>query len=114
MSLDDDRREDATDRMLQYAATLEPKCPPTAVRKLNAEPPGPKITPRANPIPAGTDPLAPEANPPPVPTYQRAKESLKKSAAFAPLEALLKERIIYIDGAMGTEIQKYKLQVGGG
>lgn len=28
------RRDNATERMLEYAATLEPKCKPTAVRKI--------------------------------------------------------------------------------
>jgi hypothetical protein len=103
------RRADATERMLEYAATLDPKSKPTAVRKLNAEPEV-KITPRANPLPPGVDPLAPDANLPPVPTYKAWVDPIKKSAAFDELEALMKERIIFIDGAMGTQIQKYKLQ----
>ncbi|MGQ3058951.1 MAG: hypothetical protein ACT6T0_17500, partial [Nevskia sp.] len=31
--------------------------------------------------------------------------------AFAQLDKLFKERIAFIDGAMGTMIQRYKLQV---
>ncbi|GAB4815077.1 hypothetical protein N2152v2_002123 [Parachlorella kessleri] len=103
------RRADSTERMLEYAATLDPKSKPTAVRKLNAEPEV-KITPRLNPLPAGVDPLAPDADLPPVPAYKRWEDPVKKSAAFGELEALMKERIIFIDGAMGTQIQKYRLQ----
>lgn len=35
-------------------------------------------------------------------------DPLKKSAAFGQLQKLMEERIIYIDGAMGTSIQKHK------
>ena len=35
------RREDATERMLEYAATLDPKSRPTALRKLAGEPAAP-------------------------------------------------------------------------
>ena len=35
---------------------------------------------------------------------------MKKSDAFAELEALFKSRIVYIDGAMGTSIQRYNLE----
>jgi 5-methyltetrahydrofolate--homocysteine methyltransferase len=101
------RRDDATERILDYAATLEPKCKPTAVRKLNATP---AFTPKLNPIPVGVDPLAPEAELPPVPQYKAWSDPLAKSEAFDQLEALMQERIIFIDGAMGTMIQRYKLQ----
>ena len=47
---------------------------------------------------------------PPVPAYSAWQDPVAKSAAFAPLEALMQERIIYIDGAMGTMIQRYKLE----
>ena len=47
---------------------------------------------------------------PPVPKYKGWRDPIKKSPAFAPLEALMRERIIYIDGAMGTMIQRYKLE----
>jgi 5-methyltetrahydrofolate--homocysteine methyltransferase len=45
-----------------------------------------------------------------VPQYKLWADPLQLSAAFAPLEALMRERIIYIDGAMGTMIQRYKLE----
>jgi 5-methyltetrahydrofolate--homocysteine methyltransferase len=106
------RREDSTERMLEYAATLEPKCKPTAVRKLGeaAAGAGPKLSPKLNPIPAGFDPLAPPANLPPVPSYTLRADPLECSPAFAQLESLMKQRIIFIDGAMGTMIQRFKLQ----
>jgi hypothetical protein len=102
------RCENATERMLEYAATLEPKCKPTAVRKL-ADAAGPKITPRLNPIPAGFDPCAPPADLPPVPVYKRKQDPVKCTPAFDQLTQLMQERIIYIDGAMGTMIQRFKL-----
>ena len=36
--------------------------------------------------------------------------SLPQSAAFKPLDKLMRERIIFIDGAMGTQIQKFTLE----
>jgi len=41
---------------------------------------------------------------------QAWKDPLKKSDAFAELEALFQSRIVYIDGAMGTSIQRYNLE----
>jgi hypothetical protein len=104
------RCENSTERMLEYAATLDPKCKPTAVRKLHEQPAGPVLSPKLNPIPADADPLAPPADLPPVPVYKPWVDALEKTPAFAALEALMTERVIYIDGAMGTQIQKYKLQ----
>jgi 5-methyltetrahydrofolate--homocysteine methyltransferase len=104
------RREDSTERLLEYAGTLDPKSKPTAVRKLNEEPPAPVYTPKQNPIPADFDPLAPDADLPPVPTYKPWKDPLATSEAFGQLESLMKARIIFIDGAMGTMIQRYKLE----
>ncbi|KAG1657789.1 hypothetical protein FOA52_008179, partial [Chlamydomonas sp. UWO 241] len=104
------RCENATDRMLEYAATIEPKCHPTAVRKLNEEEEATvKITPRLNPIPEGHDPVAPDADLPPVPTYKAYVQPEKRSPVFEELDALFKERIAFIDGAMGTMVQRYKL-----
>jgi 5-methyltetrahydrofolate--homocysteine methyltransferase len=34
---------------------------------------------------------------------------VQRSAAFEPLTALMQQRIIFIDGAMGTMIQRFKL-----
>jgi 5-methyltetrahydrofolate--homocysteine methyltransferase len=104
------RRDDSTERMLEYAATLEPKCKPTAVRKIGEAAPGAlKLTPKVNPIAAGFNPLAPPTDLPPVPQYTPQPDPLQRSAAFDSLESLMKQRIIFIDGAMGTMIQRYKL-----
>ncbi|PNW81543.1 hypothetical protein CHLRE_06g250902v5 [Chlamydomonas reinhardtii] len=104
------RRQDSTERMLEYAATLDPKSKPTAVVRLGGASSGPKITPRLNPIPAGKDQLAPDAKPAPVPKYKAWKDGVKPTAAFVPLDKLMRERIIFIDGAMGTQIQKFTLE----
>jgi 5-methyltetrahydrofolate--homocysteine methyltransferase len=42
--------------------------------------------------------------------YKRWVDPLECSPAFAQLESLMKQRIIFIDGAMGTMIQRFKLQ----
>ena len=47
-----------------------------------------------------------------VPGYKVWTDPLQRSEAFPQLEGLMKQRIIYIDGAMGTMIQRYKLQEG--
>ena len=44
------------------------------------------------------------------PAYKPWRDPLATSEAFGQLEALMKERIIFIDGAMGTMIQRYKLE----
>ena len=84
------RRDDATERLLEYAATLDPKSKPTALVKLNAQPAGPVLPAKVNPIPAGVDPLAPDAELPPVPAYNAWADPLEKSEAFDQLEALMK------------------------
>ncbi len=56
------RCENATERMLEYAQTLDPKSKPLAVRKLVDESKAAKVTPRLNPIPAGIDTLAPDSD----------------------------------------------------
>ena len=65
------KREDATERILEYAATLDAKSPPTAVRRLGggSTPAASKIPLRLNPIPADCDPVA-VTELPPVPEYQ--------------------------------------------
>jgi len=55
------------ERLLEYAQTLDPKSPPTAVRKLVPEV---EYTPRLNPKPVGWDPLAVDEDLPPVPAYK--------------------------------------------
>eukprot|EP00210_Caulerpa_lentillifera_P006731 g6433.t1 len=53
------RSEDATEKILEYAATINPKSKPTAVEKLNSEKEL-KLTPKENPIDPNIDPLAPD------------------------------------------------------
>ena len=43
-----------------------------------------------------------------VPGYKAWVDPLQRSPVFGQLEALFQSRIAYIDGAMGTSIQKYK------
>ncbi len=45
----------------------------------------------------------------PVPSYKPWTDPLKRTDAFEQLDALFKERICFIDGAMGTMIQRHKL-----
>eukprot|EP00242_Pyramimonas_sp_CCMP2087_P001510 CAMPEP_0198228692 /NCGR_PEP_ID=MMETSP1445-20131203/113722_1 /TAXON_ID=36898 /ORGANISM="Pyramimonas sp., Strain CCMP2087" /LENGTH=1121 /DNA_ID=CAMNT_0043909109 /DNA_START=194 /DNA_END=3557 /DNA_ORIENTATION=- len=104
------RCSNATERMLEFAATLEPKCKPTAVKKIGAGPPPFTASPREDYKGADYDPLAVAANLPPVPVYQKYNPEVKQSAAFALLDKAMKERIVVIDGAMGTMVQRRKLE----
>ena len=61
----------------------------------------------AQPEAAAAAALAPTAVE--VPGYQCWVDALQKSEAFEHLEALMRERILFIDGAMGTMIQRYRL-----
>ena len=45
-----------------------------------------------------------------MPGYKPWVDPLAKSDAFAQLEALFQSRIAFIDGAMGTSIQRYNLE----
>ena len=45
-----------------------------------------------------------------VPGYKPWVDPLKKSDTFAELDALFQSRIAFIDGAMGTSIQRYNLE----
>ena len=64
------KREDSTERMLEFAATLDPKSAPTAVKYLNANTQAEStIPPRKNPIPADFNPVA-VTELPPVPSYK--------------------------------------------
>jgi 5-methyltetrahydrofolate--homocysteine methyltransferase len=104
------RRDDSTERLMEYAATLDPKSKPCALRRLNDKPPPVKLSPKLNPIPEGFNPIALPAELSPVPAFKAWVDPLKKSPVFAELEALMQSRILMIDGAMGTVIQRYKLQ----
>ena len=65
------RRPDSTERMLDFAAKLDPKSSPTAVKRVGESQDGPEvdIPPRLNPIPDGENPLA-VTELPPVPVYK--------------------------------------------
>lgn len=64
------KREDATERMLEFAATLDPKSAPTAVKYLNASTQAAaSIPPRVNPIAADFNPVA-VLDLPAVPSYK--------------------------------------------
>jgi hypothetical protein len=41
--------------------------------------------------------------------YKQWQDPVKRSSTFDQLTRLMQERIIYIDGAMGTMIQRFKL-----
>ena len=45
----------------------------------------------------------------PVPKYAKWVDPVKPTAAFDQIHQIMKERIMVIDGAMGTAVQKYKL-----
>ncbi|MGQ3227202.1 MAG: hypothetical protein ACT6UU_25080, partial [Hydrogenophaga sp.] len=98
---------------MSFATGLDPKSKPTALRRLqpSATDANATFSARQNPIAAGVDPLAPEPVLPPVPAYTAYQDALQQTPAFAQLDQLFKERIAFIDGAMGTMIQRYKLQV---
>jgi len=101
------RREDSTERMLEYAATLDPHSKPCTVRKLNA---GPVISARVGAKPADFDPCKADDLFGPVPAFKSWKDPVKESADFAAIEKAFKDRMLVIDGAMGTCIQGYKLE----
>lgn len=54
--------------------------------------------------------LEPDEDLPPVPIYKKYVDKIPRTDVFERLEKLFKERIAFIDGAMGTAIQAYKLE----
>jgi len=106
------RCSNATERMLEFAATLDPKSKPCKLRRKGGKPPPFQASPRQNYKGADYAPCAvpPASSLPPVPTYAAFKSTVKKSPAFDVLTKIMEERVVMIDGAMGTAIQKYKLQ----
>ena len=75
------RRADATERMLQYAATLDPKSRPTALKKLAEQDAGPQLPPRVNYTP-GEERIALPEPLPPVPEYAAWEDPIAKSPQF--------------------------------
>ena len=102
------RRPDATERMLEFAATLDPKSKPCKLRKLGEEPKF-EATPKQNY--SSENKIAPKkaSELPPVPEYAAYEDPLKKSPVFDVIEGIMRKRVMVIDGAMGTAVQKYKL-----
>ena len=102
------RRPDATERMLEFASTLDPKSKPCKLRKLGEEPKF-EATPKQNY--SSENKIAPKkaSELPPVPEYASYNDPLKKSPAFDVIEGIMRKRVMVIDGAMGTAVQKYKL-----
>ena len=106
------RRADATERMLDFAATLDPKSHPTKLkRKDGFGPAAPAFvaTPKQNVSTVNKIAPKPASELPPVPKYAKWVDPVKPTAAFDQIHKIMKERIMVIDGAMGTAVQKYKL-----
>ena len=106
------RRADATERMLDFAATLDPKSHPTQLkRKDGFGPAAPAFvaTPKQNVSTVNKIAPKPASELPPVPKYAKWVDPVKPTAAFDQINKIMKERIMVIDGAMGTAVQKYKL-----
>jgi 5-methyltetrahydrofolate--homocysteine methyltransferase len=106
------RSPDATEHMLNFAATLDPKSKPCALKRMDGsagEEPKFEASPRQN-VRTG-NPIAPKpaSSLPPVPTYAKWVNPVKETAAFGMINKIMKERIMVIDGAMGTAVQKFKL-----
>ena len=106
------RHPDATEKMLEFAATLDPKSKPCALkRKDGSGPAAPAFvaTPKQNVCTIDKIAPKPASELPPVPKYAKWVDPVKPTAAFDVINKIMKERIMVIDGAMGTAVQKYKL-----
>merc|ERR1719440_951991 len=106
------RHPDATEAMLNFAATLDPKSKPCALKyKDGSGPAAPAFvaTPKQNYTTENKIAPKPNANLPPVPKYAKWVDPVKPTAAFDVINKIMEERIMVIDGAMGTAVQKYKL-----
>jgi len=104
------RSPDATENMLNFAAIIDAKSKPCALRRKDGSPPAFKASPREN-VSTIANPIAPKpaSELQPVPTYAKWVDPIKPTAAFAQLNKIMSERIMVIDGAMGTAVQKYRL-----
>ena len=106
------RHPDATEKMLEFAATLDPKSKPCALkRKDGSGPAAPAFvaTPKQNVCTIDKIAPKPASELPPVPKYAKWVDPVKPTATFDVINKIMKERIMVIDGAMGTAVQKYKL-----
>ena len=107
------RHPDATEKMLEFAATLDPKSKPCALKRKDGSGPAPPpfvAIAQAERMPRLTR-LLPSLRRSllPVPKYAKWVDPVKPTAAFDVINKIMKERIMVIDGAMGTAVQKYKL-----
>jgi len=106
------RHPDATEAMLNFAAKLDPKSKPCALKyKDGSGPAAPAFvaTPKQNYTTENKIAPKPASELPPVPKYAKWVDPVKPSAAFDVINKIMEERIMVIDGAMGTAVQKYKL-----
>ena len=103
------RRPDGTERMLDFAARLDPKSKPCALRYKEGQEPTFVAQPKRDEI--DFDRIAPPAPDtlPPVPSYAAWVDPVRRTPAFETLTKMMEERVLVIDGAMGTSIQRYKL-----
>ena len=110
------RHPDATEAMLNFAATLDPKAKPCALKYKEGFGPAPAAAPAfvASPKQNYTteNKIAPKpaSSLPPVPKYAKWVDPVKPTAAFDVINKIMEERIMVIDGAMGTAVQQYKLK----
>jgi hypothetical protein len=63
-----------------------------------------------NPVPTDADPIGFNEPLPEIPKYEAWVDPINKSDAFEQLDKMFTERICFIDGAMGTSIQAYRLE----
>ena len=103
------RRPDATERMLDFAARVEPKSKPCALRYKDGAGPAFEAQPRRDVCTVDRIAAPAPETLPPVPTYARWEDPVVKSPAFEELAEIMTSRVLVIDGAMGTSIQRYKL-----
>ena len=106
------RHPDATEAMLNFAATLDPKSKPCALKRKDGSGPAPPpfvASPKENYSSVNKIAPKPASELPPVPKYAKWVDPVKPTKAFDQINKIMKERIMVIDGAMGTAVQKYKL-----
>jgi 5-methyltetrahydrofolate--homocysteine methyltransferase len=110
------RDPDATEAMLNFAATLDAKSGPCALKYKEGCGPAPAAAPLFVASPkenyTSENKIAPKpaSELPPVPKYATWVDPVKPTAAFAMINKIMEERIMVIDGAMGTAVQAYKLK----
>ena len=110
------RDPDATEAMLNFAATLDAKSGPCALKYKEGCGPVPAAeplfvaSPKENYTSENKIAPKPASELPPVPEYATWVDPVKPTAAFAMINKIMEERIMVIDGAMGTAVQAYKLK----